>query len=858
MSSIHSIPSTPATRSPESRKAGLIAAVLIAGALPTSLSAAGTEFSYQYFRFEPVKAYNSNGSIQLAEFTFSYQGTVLNLNNRDGSGVDVVPVSVTSGGQDPNGAEGPGKVIDGKPLVTGDTANHTKWYQGDPFNIANALTFDFGAGTPVTVDAYNFCTGNDSVGYNRTPVSWRVSGSNDGATWDVLDIRSDYPVVNANYTYQAGFDLPVGIPPVINSFSVLNTPFEGTAAIIKNGESVTLEWDTQYGDTVTLFEGPGSTTEADFDLKVVSPPDNSTTAYTLVVESDPLPPAIQTQLVRTVEGGTETFQYVRFKITQRRGGGTAGLVQMGEFEFYNGDSTLPENKVPVVLATNPGGSNSAPESTSNEKVEKLVDGDYGTKWLDGNNQAVIFDFGSQVSFDRYLFVTGNDAPDRDAVMWSLEGSNDGSTWELIENVDFTYPTPLTRGATTREIPLPGASLPAQIDLFTGNTATLIAGEPLTLTYATQAASTVSIDQGVPALGSTSGSVVVMPTEDTLYTLTAESGLPGNSATATFQVTVIDDPGVDSIAYDDFTEAGAEIALVGSSTLTTDRLRITPELGGQQGAAWFLKKQDVTGGFEASFGMSLNQEDPNGFVPADGLAFVVQNAAGGTTTLGAGENGVAENALSIKFKSFGFTYEAASALEVRVGTTVIASRAIGLTPGVELYGVPGHPYTLGSLATDPAYRIRVVYMPGDLDVYFDGIAIVQNVDVDLEAIGAADAEGKSYFGFTARTGGNIQNSDITDWKVALGDFSALPPFGMVKTLFKDTNGDSLPDTVDLVWNSEDGIFYDVTRSLDLDNSAPWELISSEIGVDGQLGISINYESIFDPAVRAFFRIEESEF
>lgn len=852
-----SIQPPPNLRTFKHTRSGMVAAALLLGVLPAS----SAEFTYRYFRFEPTKAINSNGSIQLAEFTFSHEGTVLNLNNRNTTGTDVVPVTVSSGGQDPAGAEGPGKVIDGMPLVTGDTENHTKWFQGAPFNIANALTFDFGDGTPVTVDSYNFCTGNDSVGFNRTPVSWQVSGSDDGTTWDLLDIRNDVAIINQNYTYQAGFELPAGIPPVVYFFEVLNNDFEGTSSIVFNGDPVTLDWDTQYGDTVTLNDGTTTTEEFESAAKVVTPPSNATTVYTLGVESEGFPLLEKTATVRAVEGGTESYRYVRFKITERRGGGAAGLVQLGEFEFYNGDSAVPANKVPVLTATNVGGSNSGEGSTSNEKVEKLIDGDYATKWLDGNNQPVVFDFGTTLSFDRYLFVTGNDAPDRDAVRWTLEGSDDLTTWDLIENVDFTYPTPLIRGASTREIPFPGASLPPQINSFVGNSATVISGESVTFTYTTSAAASVTLDPGGMVLPATSGTVTVTPTEDTTYTLTAVGGQPANTAVSSLNVTVIADPGVDVIAYDDFTAAGPEIALIGSAGYAVDRLRVTPELASQQGAAWFLKKQSVTSGFEATFGMSLNQENPNGFVSADGLAFVVQNSPSGTTALGTGENGVTQNALNIKFKSFGFEFATASLVEVRSGTEVLASQAVGLTPGAELYGLPGHPYTLGSLSTDPAYQVRVVYVPGDLDVYVDGIAIIQNVDVDIAAIGAADGAGESVFGFTARTGGNIQNSDITDWHVNLGDFTEVVPFGLVKTLFKDTDADGVNDVLDMVWNANEAFDYDVQVSSDLSMDS-WNLIASEFGINGQLGFSIDLTNplLIDPAPetmdpRAFFRIEQ---
>ncbi len=205
------------------------------------------------------------------------------------------------------------------------------------------------------------------------------------------------------------------------------------------------------------------------------------------------------------------------------------------------------------------------------------------------------------------------------------------------------------------------------------------------------------------------------------------------------------------------------------------------------------------------------------------------------------------------------------IEVRSGTTVLGRSVTFNKPGVELYGIPGvdaegnilttggFPYTLGSLATDPPYKIRVVYMPGNLDVYLDGIAVIQNLNVNLGTIGAADSGGKSYFGFTARTGGNVQNSDITDWHVKLGDYSSLPPFGIVKTLFRYTAGNPSPTSVDLVWNASATPSYDIVSSLDLNT---WDVISTEAGVNGQIGTSINIPFNVGTAPKAFFRVQQN--
>jgi len=52
---------------------------------------------------------------------------------------------------------------------------------------------------------------------------------------------------------------------------------------------------------------------------------------------------------------------------------------------------------------------------------------------------------------KYTFTSGNDAPERDPLRWTLSGSNDGTTWTVIDtrdNIDF----PLRKQTLTFEIP----------------------------------------------------------------------------------------------------------------------------------------------------------------------------------------------------------------------------------------------------------------------------------------------------------------------------------------------------------------------------------------------------------------------
>lgn len=818
-------------------KAGLLLTAILL--LPAALPAA--EKTYRMFRFEPTKITNAGNSLQISEFTFSRGGALLNLNNRNGSGVNVVPVTVTAGGQDPEGAEGPMKVVDGQPLVTGG-APTTKWYNGNALTVP--LDFDFGEGTPVTVDAYNFATGNDSAAYNaRTPVSWILYGSNDGDIWETIDTRSDTPVVNGNNTYQAGYTIPEVITPLIGTFTY---DFTYSAAIVKNGSPVLLQWATQFADSngVTITPLPGAVDE--IGAAEVIPPANATTTFTLkAAKTTPPVSSTATLPIRSVAGGASTYQYVRFTITNRRPGTNAGLVQLTEFEFYNAG-----NPVTGIVATNEGGSNAV---DAGEGVNMLVDGSLSTKWLDANNKPVIFDFGTPVTFDSYDFYTGNDAPDRDPVSWTLEGSNDLASWTIIENVNYGYPTPLPRVVSTQPIPLPGSSVLPVVSLFTGDATTLISGQPFRLTWSTTLAATVTIDNGVTATG-TSGSVAAAPTTDTTYTLTATSSSGGVSK-ATFTVKVIPMPAVSTIAYDNFAVTGPELGLVRAAAVTGGRLRVVPEQQGQAGEAWFLKRQSVAAGFETTFGLSLNQTTPSAsYLAADGLAFVVQNSVTGSAAQsGNGEDGLAAGALNIKFDTFG-TADDASALEVRAGAEVLQRVVLFKEIGVDLFGLfPGQPtfnYTTATSAASRPYQIRIVYVPHNLDIYFDGIAVVQNLDVDLAAIGAVDSGGTAYVGFSSRTGGNVENSDITSWHLRSGDFSALPAFGLVKSKFVSGDPYLPPNELSLVWNSVAAKTYRVRATSDFTN---WSSVQTGVpGTDGQTKLKL---TLPDYGPKSFFRVEE---
>ena len=79
-------------------------------------------------------------------------------------------------------AEGPAMVCDGNTL--------TKWCIDQPNLMPYSVTLD--AGQATTFAEYGFTTGDDTSSYpSRNPVTWTLSGSNDGKEWTVLDSRKN-------------------------------------------------------------------------------------------------------------------------------------------------------------------------------------------------------------------------------------------------------------------------------------------------------------------------------------------------------------------------------------------------------------------------------------------------------------------------------------------------------------------------------------------------------------------------------------------------------------------------------------------------------------------------------------------
>ena len=108
------------------------------------------------------------------------------------------------------------------------------------------------------------------------------------------------------------------------------------------------------------------------------------------------------------------------------------------------------------------------------------------------------------------------------------------------------------------------------------------------------------------------------------------------------------------------------------------LQLTPNQTGKAGSAWFTTQQPVTAAFSTTFTFQLS--DTSTYI-ADGIAFVIQNSAAGTTALGnggcsmgfaddtlgscAGTTGGITNSVAIAFKTYnnGADYPGANSVSI---------------------------------------------------------------------------------------------------------------------------------------------------------------------------------------------------
>lgn len=249
----------------------------------------------------------------------------------------------------------------------------------------------------------------------------------------------------------------------------------------------------------------------------------------------------------------------------------------------------------------------------------------------------------------------------------------------------------------------------------------------------------------------------------------------------------------SFSYPDFSSTtGLNLIERAATVGTTMRVHdAVASGGGNRGAIWYQTPVSVASGFDTTFVININQNGGPS-TGGDGMAFAIQNElvvgdTGGIGITGIGRHASAlgyglfatsapgesiDNSLVIEFDTFtnGGTINDPDSNHISVHTggtgengqteDLSVGRADNTTLGIDLNDGLDH-------------TVRILYVPGTLDVYLDGTLVLTtpydfatggtHIDTGM-AVGGLNLIGNTsaYVGFTASSGGALENHDVASW------------------------------------------------------------------------------------------------
>jgi hypothetical protein len=218
-------------------------------------------------------------------------------------------------------------------------------------------------------------------------------------------------------------------------------------------------------------------------------------------------------------------------------------------------------------------------------------------------------------------------------------------------------------------------------------------------------------------------------------------------------------------------------LVGDATQFNSVLRLTSAQLGQVGAAWYINKQEVGGGFVTVFNFQVTapggQLDADGNPGGDGFAFVTQNSNVSALGFAGGAQGYGgiPNSLAIEFDTWNSSALPFGINDPNGNHVSVHTRGILPNSDAEAFSL-GSTTVIPDMSDGSVHTVMIAYEPGTLQIFVDDLSTaVLTIALNLADVLNLD-DGTAFVGFTAGTGGAYENHDILSWLFTSGDIADL--------------------------------------------------------------------------------------
>ena len=160
-------------------------------------------------------------------------------------------------------------------------------------------------------------------------------------------------------------------------------------------------------------------------------------AYTVTSTTGIIPAGrTSTDSMQIMIDGSKLSFGVRYLLPVRLVSASSGAIDSSlSIAYFKLDTLLTRSRDLTSTGTLTVSDENSGGADAGEGSKKLVDNDYGTKFLsfDYNpNFWTQLHLSSAQKLDAYTITSGNDAPERDPKTWQFQGSNDGVNWTTLD------------------------------------------------------------------------------------------------------------------------------------------------------------------------------------------------------------------------------------------------------------------------------------------------------------------------------------------------------------------------------------------------------------------------------------------